>query len=216
MPSESKLAVFEVKAREAAGRLDRAAGLGRQLSLIPAEASPADPGELERRGPGRPQGARNKRTSKLRQMLAARGFRMPEDVLSEIAGLSARVSSVELAMQRAEQVLAWAHDGAEEPATPGQRLAVFLACHKEATQAAAALLPYGLERMTPDQVAPAVTVLQLPGQARPGDRARVIEGSASDCAPPPLPLKFVENQAVEFGQDPGSDGASRTDGASDG
>ena len=37
-------------------------------------------------------------------MLAARGMRMPEDVVAETAGLNARVSGVELAMQRAEQV----------------------------------------------------------------------------------------------------------------
>jgi hypothetical protein len=216
MPVEAKQALFEVKAREAAARLDGAASVGRQLSLLPAEASPADPAELERRGPGRPPGARNKRTSKLRQMLAARGFRMPEDVLAEVAGLSSRETAVELAMQRAEQVLLWAFPDAE--ASGGQRLAVFLAVFKEQTSAAVAMLPYGLEKMTPDAGAQATaTVLVMPGAGRPGDGARVIEGSAvPGYGPPPLPMKVVQDQELADGAARGSDGASRTDGASDG
>lgn len=207
--------LFEVKAREAAARLDRAAEVGRQLSLIPAPASPVDPAELAPRGPGRPAGAKNKRTSKLRQMLAARGFRMPEDVLAELGGLSSRETSVELAMHRAEQVLAWAFGG--ETAAPGARLAIFLAIFKEQAHAAAAMLPYGLEKMTPDQGATtAPVVLVMPGQApQAGDGARVIEASASDMAPPPMPGQIERNQQVSADRPEPSDAASRTDGASD-
>ena len=134
MASDLKLAVYEAKAREAADRLERAASIGRQLSLIATEASPADVAELERRGPGRPVGARNKRTSKLRAMLAARGFRMPEDVLAEIAGLSSRETSIELALARAEQVLGWAF-GTAEP-SGGQRPPAFPAGPTAARRAA--------------------------------------------------------------------------------
>lgn len=213
MASDLKLAVYEAKAREAAERLDRAAGAGRQLSLIATEPSPADVGELERRGPGRPVGARNKRTSKLRAMLAARGFRMPEDMLAEIAGLNSRETGVELALRRAEQVLGWAF-GTAEP-SGGQRLAAFLAVWKEQTSAASAMLPYGLEKMTPDAAPTAAVTLVMPGSARPGDDARVIEGAASpDLAPPPLPGKSERNQAVSDADPAESDGASRTKGAS--
>ena len=210
MASDLKLAVYEAKAREAADRLERAASIGRQLSLIATEASPADVAELERRGPGRPVGARNKRTSKLRAMLAARGFRMPEDVLAEIAGLSSRETSIELALARAEQVLGWAF-GTAEP-SGGQRPAGFLAGFKEQTSAASAMLPYGLEKMTPDAAPAAAVTLVLPNGGAPGDDARVIEGAAmSDLAPPPMPGEIKRNQSVSERDPDQSDDGSRTE-----
>lgn len=201
--------------RLAAERLDAARVVGRQLDLIPAEASPADVAELEPRGRGRPAGSRNRRSSKLRQMLAARGFRMPEDVVAETAGLGARgLSGVELAMARAEQVVAWLEGRAPGGAAMkrAEVLGVFVTCWKEQNAAAAALLPYGLEKLTPDQAPAAVTNIVMPGAAVPGDRAKVIDGSlASDLAPPPMPGEVERNQGLAPGAARQSDGSSRTE-----
>lgn len=200
------------RVREAARRLDAAQEVGRQLSLLPAEASPADPAELPApAGPGRPKGSRNRRTSKLRQMLAARGYRMPEDVVAETAGLNASVSGIELAMQRVEQVAAWLEADGLKRLTLEARLGLFLAILREQGDAAAALLPYGLERLTPESgpvIAP--TVIMLPQGGQPGDQARVIEGQASDMAPPPLPSEVKGNQWLTDAPAAQSDGSGRT------
>lgn len=211
--TDPKRGQFEVAAAAAAERLDRARAQGAQLSLLAAPATPADPGELVPRGPGRPHGSRNKRTSKLRQMLAARGFRMPEDVLAEVAGLSSRETAIELAMARAEQVLLWAYGPLATP-SGAQRMDVFRAVYRELGDAAAALLPYGLEKMTPDQAASAApTFIVMPGQAAqaavPGDRAKVIDGT---MAPPPMPHEIERNQAVSDAEPAVSDAVSRTEG----
>lgn len=213
------------RAREAAERLEAAQEVGRQLSLLAVEASPADPADLPApSGPGRRKGSRNRRTSKLRQMLAAKGMRMPEDVVAETAGLGARVSGEMLAMQRAEQVAAWLtrfpvgtdkHGkpyGAGEALTQSRMESLFLAIYREQGDAAAALLPYGLERLTPEAgpvVAPAV--IMLPGGGQPGDQARVIEGRASDMAPPPLPSELQGNQWLTDARPAQSDGGSWTE-----
>lgn len=211
------------RVQEAERRLATAQAAGRQLGLFAAPASPAEPEDLPA-ARGRPKGARNRRTSKLRQMLAARGYRMPEDVVGEMAGLGAGVSQVELAMQRAEQVAAWASAfpagrnkdggaiGAGSALTRGEMLALFHTILREQGDAAAALLPYGLERLTPESgpvVAP--TVIMLPGGAQPGDQARVIEGRASDMAPPPMPGQVEQNQWLTDARPAQSDGSGRTE-----
>lgn len=208
------LAGREERAREAAERLDRAREQGRQLSLLAAEPTPADPAELEPRGPGRRPGSRNKRTSKLRQMLAARGCRMPEDLVAEVAGLQARdLSSVDLAMARAEQVAAWLEERSGfGPMKRDEMRGLFVAIWKEQVAAAAALLPYGLEKMTPDQAGTAApTLIVMPGSrdhAQPGDRARVIDGT---MAPPPLPGETEQNQQVSGAAPDRPDGGIRTE-----
>ena len=217
------------RVQEAEKRLAAAQATGQQLGLFAAPASPADPADLPApAGPGRPKGSRNRRTSKLRQMLAARGYRMPEDVVGELAGLGADVSQVELAMRRAEQVAAWlkgfplGHDkagaavGAGSTLSRSEVLGLFHTILREQGDAAAALLPYGLERLTPDSgpvVAP--TVIMLPGGAQPGDQARVIEGRASDraseMAPPPMPGEVEGNQWLTDAPRAQSDGSGRTE-----
>lgn len=202
----------EERARRAAERLDAARAVGRQMDLLAVEASPADPAELPQRGPGRPAGSRNRRTSKLRQMLAARGFRMPEDLVAETAGLGARgVTGIELAMQRAEQVAAWL-EGDGPPLKRDQRQGLFVAIWKEQNAAAASLLPYGLEKLTPD-AAPAVVVpIVMPGAGRPGDDARLVEGRATRAfGPPPMPGEVERNQGLALAAPAQSDGRSRTE-----
>lgn len=210
------------RVQEAERRLAAAQAAGRQLGLFAAPASPAEPEDLPA-ARGRPKGSRNRRTSKLRQMLAARGYRMPEDVVGEMAGLGAGVSQVELAMQRAEQVAAWLKGlpvgwkdgvayGEDAALTRGEMLALFHTILREQGDAAAALLPYGLERLTPESgpvVAP--TVIMLPGGAQPGDQARVIEGRASDMAPPPMPGQVEQNQWLTDARPAQSDRSGRTE-----
>lgn len=205
----------EMRAQAAADGLEAARSVGRQMSLLPAEATPADPAELEPRGPGRPAGSRNRRTSKLRAMLAARGFRMPEDVVAEVAGLGARDRTmVELAMDRAEQVAAWLEERTGGvPLKRDQLLGIFTTIWKEQVAAAATLLPYGLEKLSPETAVVAPVAIVLPGvqAARPGDQARVIEAQASDMAPPPLPGEIVRNQWLTDAEPVASDGSGRTE-----
>lgn len=202
----------EERAAQAAARLDQARRVGSQLSLLATEASPADPAEIAPRGPGRQPGSRNRRTSKLRAMLAARGYRMPEDLVAETAGLTARgVTGVELAMQRAEQVAAWLEAGNGLPLKRDQLLGLFVAIWKEQNGAAAALLPYGLEKLTPDTAPAQVTTIVMPGAPQAGDRARVIDADAADLAPPPLPGEVERNQGLGGADRGQSDDGSRTE-----
>jgi hypothetical protein len=46
-------------------------------------------------------------------MRAAQGYRMPEDVLAEIAGLNTHEDLLKAAMVKAELVMAWAHGGGD-------------------------------------------------------------------------------------------------------
>lgn len=215
----SKRAQVEQAAAEAAERVDRAEVQGRQLGLFaPAEpAAAAGVPEAAARGPGRPKGSRNRSSSRLRDWLATRGYRQPEEALAELAGLAGRGDAVAVAMARAEQILAWAGDGAGDSAsrpTAEQRLAVFFQVWREMGRAMDALLPYGLEKASPDAAAAPVTFITLPGgvaPAQPGDGARVIDGrawaaQASDYAPPPLPGEVERNQSVDDANGEGSDG----------
>lgn len=206
-------------AARAAERLDAAAAVGEQFDLLAAPASPANPADIVRAdgkgaaGAGRPKGSANKRDSRLRQMLAARGYRMPEDVLAEMAGLSDRAgrSGMELAMARVEQIEAWS--GGRTP--PRERRALLVSVMREQRMAAGDLLPYGLAKMTPDTtVNIAAAQILMPGasaQGAPGDGARVIEGrAASNFAPPPLPGRTEQYQEVSADDESAPDGGSRT------
>jgi hypothetical protein len=139
---------------------------------------------------------------------------MPEDVLAETAGLSdgRGRSLVELAMARAEQVLAWSH-GPRATVKPAERLTVLLAILREQRQAADALLPYGLAKMSPDVVNNIqATTINMPGSHTGGDGARVIEGRmAGGFAPPPMPGETVENQMLGADDLAQSDNESRTE-----
>lgn len=235
-------------AAEAHRRLAEARETGEQLSLLAVPASPEDPADIVPVapaatgpvGPGRRPGAKGKRSSKLRAMLAARGYRMPEDVVAELAGLAGRQTSIELAMARAEQVAAWLTGfpvgvtkegvpvGRGLAVTRGQMAELFRAMLKEQSDAAAALLPYGLERLAPEQGQPAQpVVLVMPGSASGGQGGPVIEGRAEPAAagrpgrighriaPPPMPGEVERNQGLAAELRPASDDASRTGGASD-
>ncbi|SFI60434.1 hypothetical protein [Albimonas pacifica] len=226
MSGGEKTAQAQRLAAEAADRIGSARQAGEQLSLLaaPEPAAPVAQDEGERRGPGRPLGSRNRaKRAELRKLFAARGWAMPEDQLARLAGLDLGGGDLfTQAMARAEQLLAWAQDGAREeddgegnkavPApTMGQRLSLALSLLGEMRKAQEALLPYGLAKVTPDTAGAAPpNFIVLPGQpvqSQPGDGARVVEGQArpvgpSDFAPPPMPGDFQRNQGLADDVDP--------------
>lgn len=189
----------EALARDAASRIDAARAAGDQLTFLPDEPQPGE-SERAKRGKG-------KATSQLRDWCAARGLRMPEDVLIEMAGMASTEDAFLTAMARTEQLLAWAQSGAVgrkgapvEPST-SLRLATFQFVYTAQLRAVEALLPYGLGRVTPDP-APQVTVpihLHAPAApvaARPGDLARDVTPQQRRFGPPPMPHQIQQNQEV--------------------
>lgn len=207
---------YEALARDAAERIEAARASGEQLTFLPDEPGPQDT-DRAKRGKG-------KATSQLRDWVASRGLRMPEDVLVEMAGMASTEDAFLTAMARAEQVLAWAEDGATgyrgSPAKPSmaQRVAMFQMVFTAQLRAAEALLPYGLAKVTPDVATTApVQVFVAPGgsaavQQGP-ETARDVTPKPSRLAPPPLPHEMQRNQGVAKVDQGASDGADRTEGA---
>lgn len=95
---------YETLAREAEARIVEARASGAQLTFLPDEPGPAEASGAKR-GKGRA-------TSQLRDYLAAKGLRLPEDVLIEMAGMASTEDAFITAMARTEQLLAWAQTGA--------------------------------------------------------------------------------------------------------
>lgn len=206
---------FEAMAREAAERIEAARAEGQQLTLLPDEPQTGDSTRAAR--------GKGKINSQLREWLAARGYRMPEDVLAEIAGLTSRDDVFTYAMARAEQVLSWAERGATgikgAPAvqTMTQRIETFRLVFTAALRAAEAAAPYGLAKVTPDVNVQQAVQIVMPGAAAPSDRAvqaKDVTPSARRMAPPPMPGQIEQNQALGMASDRASDGSRRTDGAS--
>lgn len=216
---------YQELARDAADRLRRDRDLAEQLTLLPDEAPAAE----EETAIGRPKGAKNKGSSQLRDWLAARGYRMPEDVIAEMAGLDARADAIELAMAKTERILAWAADGAakervgsgdaaktvEWVPTGGQRLETFKTIFAIQLRAAEALLPYGTPKAAGNEAPAPITHIVLPGAPSRPDPA----SSARDVTPatrslehmPAWQRQIVENQQVSEADPDGSDGEARTE-----
>lgn len=210
--------LFEAQAREAAARIEAARDAGEQLALPLPDEAPEAGGARRGRGAGRAG-------SMLRQWAADRGFRMPEDALAEMAGLASREDVFLAAMQRTEQVLAWAQ-GEHGRATAAQRLDVFKLVFTSAIRAAEALLPYGLAKVTPDAGPVQATQINVYAGAQASGQAGAgaVQGApqqvearpvAPRLAPPPMPHQIQQNQGVAGTLPAHSDGAIRTDGASD-
>lgn len=201
---------YQELAREAAERIDGNRALAEQLSLLPDERECGAPGAEDQGGSRRPRGP-GRVQNQMREWLAARGFRLPEDVIAEMAGLTSREDAILSAMTKAEQILAWAQDGAAQvkgaPTGPTlrARLDLFQAIYAMQLRAAEALMPYGTPKAAPDvQVSQTVQVFQVPGGSvaaatDPGqgfDQARDVTPKPRRIAPPPLPGEIVENQRV--------------------
>lgn len=209
----------EAMARDAAARIDAARQAGQQLTFLPDEV---EPGEGAKAGRGR-----GKAQSMLRDWLAARGMRLPEDQLATMAGLATNDDVLTHAMAQAERVLIWAQDGATgykgSPVAPSmaQRLDTFKFVYTAALRAAEALLPYGLAKVTPDAavVAP-VQVVVMPGGgpvqgARAGDGARDVTPKPAQVGqrmrPPPMPEQMQQKQGLSVDDFPRSDVSDRTE-----
>lgn len=214
---------FEAWASEAAARMDRAHAAGEQLSLLPPEP---DAGAVLAEG-GRGKG---KTGSQLRAMLAARGLRMPEDVLAEMAGLASSQDAFVTAMQRTEQLMAWAYGDAaiegEEAsdkrklALGGARVALFQQLYAAQLRALDALMPYGLAKVSGDG-APQQVVQVVVAGAGPAPApvtgpatARDVTPQSRRIAPPPMPHEIQQNQQVAEPAPASVDDQARTKGAS--
>lgn len=218
---------FEIMAREAAERIDAARDAGQQLTFLPDEQPE---GEIEGEGKavGRPKGAKNKVSTQMRDYLAARGCRLPEDVLIEIAGLNTREDVVTLAMVQTERVLIWAHGGKAHakdhaPGTMAQRLAIFQQQYTMILRAAEALMPYMAPKATPDVNVDARTtvfVAAAPTQPqRPGDQAVDVTPAqpirSNRTMPADVRHEIEQKQALSKDENRAADAARRTDEARD-
>lgn len=205
---------FEFMARKAAERLDQAREAGEQLWLLP------EPGDLDQ-GDGKVGRSKGKVTNQMREWLASKGYRMPEEVLAQMAALATAQDPVLAAMEKTELVLAWAFDGqktkdgGEVTPTGIQRLSAFQQIYTAQQRAAEALLPYGAPKASPDQVVNQSVQIVVPQPAEPRDvtpRPRRISGR---MVPADVRAENERNQALG-GTDPdGSDAQIRTDGAND-
>jgi hypothetical protein len=188
---------FQEMAAEAVERIEDARAMGQQLTFLPDEPQPGD-GAVAKRGKGKAQ-------SELRNWLAARGMRLPEDVLVEMAGMASTEDVFTTAMARTEQLLAWAEAGDKggRSASMAMRLDAFRFVYTAALRAAEALLPYGLAKVTPDQGNTVVNQIIMPGAQAPvagADRAaaaRDITPQARRMAPPPMPHEIQQNQGLD-------------------
>ncbi|KRS15648.1 hypothetical protein [Roseovarius indicus] len=224
---------WQKEAREAAERIERQRDMGHQLTFLPDERPEGVPGEAEQvdapQQIGRPKGAKNKGSSQLREWLASKGCRMPEDVVAEVAGLRSRDDAITLAMERTERILAWAYDGAAkvkgspDKATPTQRLSVFEGQYATILRAAEAILPYVAAKAAGNEDSRPPVFVVMPGaQSAPADPA----ASARNVTPQParnpnwmMPADVAaENerkQQLSETENGNSDAENRTDEASD-
>lgn len=193
---------FQAMAEQVARRLDRAAAIGDQLSLLPP-----DPADSLEAGAGRGRG-KAKAGGALGKWLAAQGYRDPGEVLAEMAGLASDLDPVTEAMARVAQI-----EAGIGTMTQGQRLATFQVVYASKLRALDALMPYMHGKAeAPAAPPPAVHVHVTAPAGQPGDGARVVnadaEGGAQGAgpgagraqgvtfAPPPMPTQDKQNQGV--------------------
>lgn len=197
---------WEREAAAMAERIDRAREAGEQLALF-GDAVGEDP-EVEG-GTGRGKG---KSLSKLRDLLAARGLRQPEDVLASVAALDDPDGLMMASLKKAEAVALALYGHAQAPASVKLRL--FETFYGQGIRALDALLPYGLAKITPDvQVGQAVQVVVMPGSGgqQGAAMARDVTPRAPRMAPPPLPSQMQQNQQVSGATRGASDVSDRTE-----
>lgn len=224
---------YEALAREAADSIDKARELGQQLTLLPEMAAPVAAADKPARGPG-------KAMSQMREFLAAKGWKLPEERLAEMAGLASGDDAFVTAMVRAEQILAWAADGTENRVfvqgkghvvpvdpmtgetlpwrpTPKDKIDAFQFVYMAMLRANDALMPYGAPKVTPDAGQNVqVTQIVMPQGAPQGSASRLIEGgSGYRVGPPPMPSEMQQDQGLGRGAAVRDGGETRTKGASD-
>ena len=217
---------YQQMAREMAERLADDRDRVQQLSLLPDEVAGAALVE-----DGRAKRGQGKVLNQMREFLAAKGYRMPEDVLAEIAGLTSGQDAIATAMAQSERVLAWAKAGHEAEkgidgkkikprVTMHNRLATFQQVLVAQLRAADALMPYGAPKATPDgDGGPKVMIVTLPaapsGQAFGGAAMRdVSPASSGRMRPADVRYEIEQKQRLSDDADAGSDGETRTEGPS--
>jgi hypothetical protein len=168
-----------------------------QLGLFGDDEGAVVPVE-RRAGPGRPAGSGNRLKSKLRDYMAAQGYRDPAAQLAMLAGLD----------RPDLHPLGYA---AQIAATLGEPVTAVAGLMR---QAAAELMPYWHAKITPDVAvqAPAVNILMATGE---GAAAVVGAALAQGDAPfAPLDVRLAQmlsDQDVSGASDPGADGEARTE-----
>jgi hypothetical protein len=212
---------YEALARSAAGRLEQARAQGEQLKLL-ADAEPEAVTEARAvRGKG-------KAMSQMREWLAARGYRRPEEVLAQIAGLDSRDDVILACMADAERIVAWAHadkrdaDGSVVMPSASAFVRAFEMVYTMRMRALDALMPYVAPKVTPDAATLPVVPIMVPVAPSAG-RDPALE--ARDVTPQPVRIggrmipanlrrEMQQNQQVADAVPSQSDAASRTDEAS--
>ena len=218
---------FEEMAVSAVRSIENSRDLARQLTLLPDEVEGA--ALVEGARPKRGQG---KALNQMREWLASKGYRLPEDVLAEMAGLTSREGAMIAAMVQTEQILAWAGDGAvnlmfkpgighvemEGPwrPTPEVKRATFMQVYATMLRAAEAMLPYGAPKVTPDAGGGTVVnqIVVQGGAAAPVSgpaTARDVTPNARRIVPPPMPGEVQQIQEVSASVAARSDGEARTE-----
>lgn len=197
---------WEAEAASMAQRIDEARAAGQQLGLFGDDAA-----EVEAKG-GRGKG---KALSSLREILARRGLRQPEDVLAHIAALDDPEGPVMAALKKAEAVALALYGHAQAPAKV--KLDLFQQFYGHSLRALDALLPYGLAKVTPDAAPVQATQINVyAGQPAPQeDAAKAVSAPAAPLrlAPPPMPHEIKQNQSVTVSPGSHSDADTWTEGA---
>lgn len=197
---------WEADAAAMAERIDAARAAGQQLGLFGDDA-----GEVEPVAAGRGKG---KAVSTLREILARRGMRMPEDVLANIAALDDPDGPVMAALKKAEAVALAIYGHDKAPAKV--KVDLFTQFYGHSLRALDALIPYGLAKVTPDAapVTAVQVVVQGGSQQAPAsgpDQARDVTPGARRIAPPPMPHEMQRNQQVAEPARQGADDGARTE-----
>ena len=224
---------IEQDMRVAAENIDQLILAGAQANLFPETHDPdgAVADENPKNAVGRPKGAKNKGSSKMRQWLDDSGFMSPEARMVEFSGLNSQQDVFAWAMKRSETLLIWFARGAtvrvkitgatkSKPATyedrpwkpsAQDRMDTFKLVYGHARAATEAMMPYIGAKVTPDVVTNTnITQIVMPAsQSHSGDGATVINGTSH--APPPMPQKQQQKQQLNNPDSDQSDDESRTE-----
>lgn len=202
---------YQKMAKEAAERVRQGRDLAEQLTLLPDEmpAAPIEAGDsadARTRGPG-------KALNQMREFMASKGYRMPEEVILQLAGLDSGLEVWDLAMRRTEQQLTWAYAGTKDAngkqvqPTGAQRMAALQQNVAVILRSNDALMPYGTPKATPDGPQTTVVPVMMPQPPAAGpDQARDVTPAPSVINSRLMPRNLIqENEQKQQVKNSGSD-----------
>lgn len=212
---------YQAMARDAVDRMQQRREIAEQLTLLPderAQAGETDSAETRTRGKG-------KALNQMREYMAAKGYRMPEEVLIQLAGLDSGLDVFDLAMRLTEDRLAWAFDGAtvmrkgkreKVLPSPELRLRTFEGVLAVILRANEALMPYGTPKATPDAGSGPTVQVVVAGAPSPqvadGRPMRdVTHKIGSRMVPADVAWEIEQKQRVSKDDPDQSDSESRTE-----